>query len=117
MKKLIILLAIVMLTGCTGVKRHLWGYEKSVYVKDAEPTRGYVYIPTSSNPYTGQAFKNNSAVHERALYLASIQYPNAPQGYENGWPYVELDGEKRIISVGFSQQGMWLEIGVDPEWP
>ena len=113
MKRLIILALSLSLMGCASVSKHLWGYEKSVYVDDIETLDYYLYLDVQGldpSPYW-----KLPTVQERAFKLAEKQYGkgNVYQDID-GWYYVVVGGQAQRISC--SPQGRWLYVGVDPEW-
>ena len=70
MKKLIILfIALALLTGCAPINKHLWGYEKAILMRGAEPVSPLYY---SIAGVEDKIWFDMPSVQDRAAYLAGL---------------------------------------------
>lgn len=93
MKKLIILaMAIMLLTGCASVNKHLWGYEKAIYVENDLPDV-LLYWPIAG--IEDKIWWEMSTVQDRSQALAEIIN------------YTESD-------IACDHTGNWLYLGAKP---
>jgi len=103
-----------MLAGCSVWNKHMYGYDKAVYVGGLRP-EGPLWYSLSSKGYRGVLDQEWAydlpSVRDHALILADAKYPDAETKIENNFAYIYMGNTWEKIAC--SADGVWLLFNAD----